>query len=117
MRSMSVPLFDFKHVGSATKLIKLKVPFSSDKFLDESGVGLIVFIFKSPAKSKLWYIFKAFRASLKFSQKTQISKNLEDNKWNKMHQVFLTILISMQKVSAFSVSNFGILFAIKPSLK
>ena len=53
MRSMSVPLFDFKHVGSATKLIKLKVPFSSDKFLDEYGVGLKVFIFKSPAKSKL----------------------------------------------------------------
>ena len=60
MRSMSVTLFDFKHVGSATKLIKLKVPFSSDKLLDESGVGLKVFIFKSPAKSKLSYIFKAF---------------------------------------------------------
>ena len=59
MKSIRVPLFDLKQVESVTKLVKLKVPFRSDKWLDESEVGLKVFIFKSPAKSKLSYLFKA----------------------------------------------------------
>ena len=59
MRSMRVPLFDLKQVESVTKLVKLKVSFSSDKWLDESEVGLKVFIFKSSAKSKLLYLFKS----------------------------------------------------------
>ena len=50
---MREPLFDLKQVESVTKLVKLKVSFRSDKWLDESEVGLQVFIFKSPAKSKL----------------------------------------------------------------
>ena len=64
-------LFDLKQVESVTKL--LKVSFRSDKWLDESEVGLKVFIFKSPATSKL-YLFKAYliyiKVSLKFPQKT-----------------------------------------------
>ena len=59
MRSMRVHLFDLKQVESATKLVKLKVSFRSDKWFDESEVGLKVFIYKSPAKSKLSYLFKA----------------------------------------------------------
>ena len=59
MRSMRKPLFDLKQVESVTKLIKLKVSFRSEKWLDESEVGLKVFIFKSPAKSNLSYSFKA----------------------------------------------------------
>ena len=41
MTSMRVPLFDLKQAGSVTKLVKLKVSLSSDKWLDESEVGLI----------------------------------------------------------------------------
>ena len=59
MRSMKVLLFDLEQVESLTKLMKLKVSFRSEKWLDESEVGLKVFIFKSPAKSKLSYLFKA----------------------------------------------------------
>ena len=56
---MRIPLFDLKQVKSTTKLVKLKVSFRSDKQLDESGVGLKVFISKSPVKCKLSYLFKA----------------------------------------------------------
>ena len=59
MRSIREPLFDLKQVESVTKLVKLKVSLRSDKWLDESEVGLQVFIFKSPAKCKLSYSFKA----------------------------------------------------------
>ena len=52
MRSLREPLFSLKQVESVTKLVKLKVKFRSDKWLDESEVGLKVFIFISPAKSK-----------------------------------------------------------------
>ena len=56
MRSTRVPLFDLKQDESVTKLIKLKVSVRSGKWLDEPEVGLKVFIFKSPAKSKLSYL-------------------------------------------------------------
>ena len=56
---LKVLLFDMKQVESLTKLMKLRVSFRSDKWLDESKVGLKVFIFESPAKSKLSYLFKA----------------------------------------------------------
>ena len=56
---LKVLLFDMKQVESLTKLMKLRVSFRSDKWLDESEVGLKVFIFESPAKSKLSYLFKA----------------------------------------------------------
>ena len=59
MRSTRVLLFDLKRVESVTKLVKLKVSFRSNRWLDESGVGLKVLIFKSPANSKLSYLFKA----------------------------------------------------------
>ena len=59
MRSMREPLFDLKQVESVTKLVKLKVSFRSAKWLDKSEVGLKVSIFKSLAKSKLSYSFKA----------------------------------------------------------
>ena len=59
MRSMRVPLFDLMQVEPVSNLDKLKVSFRSDKWLDEPEVGLKVFIFKSPAKSKLSYLFKA----------------------------------------------------------
>ena len=52
MRSLREPLFSLKQVESVTKLVKLKVKFRSDKWLDDSEVGLKVFIFISPAKSK-----------------------------------------------------------------
>ena len=59
MRSMRELLFDLKQVESVPKLIKLKASFRSDKWLDESELSLKLFIFKSPAKSKLSYSFKA----------------------------------------------------------
>ena len=59
MRSVREPLSDLKQVESVTKLVKLKRSFRSDKWLDESEVGVKVFIFKSPAKSKLSYSFEA----------------------------------------------------------
>ena len=65
MRSMRKPLFDLKQVEYVTKLVKLKVSFRSDKWLDEPEVGLKVFIFKSPVKSKLSYSFKALLRVLK----------------------------------------------------
>ena len=40
MRSVTVALFDLKQVESVTKLVKLKVLFRSDKWLNESEVGL-----------------------------------------------------------------------------
>ena len=58
MRSRRVPLFDLKQV-ELTKLVKLKVSFRSEKWLDDSEEGLKLFTFKSPAKSKLSYLFKA----------------------------------------------------------
>ena len=69
MRSVKVLLFDLKQVGSVTKLVKLKVSFSSDKWLDESEVDLKVFIFKSSAKSKLLYLFKALLRVTEISSK------------------------------------------------
>ena len=59
MRSMREPLLDLKQVASVTKLVRRKVSFRSEKCLAESEIGLKVFIFKSPAKSKLSYSFKA----------------------------------------------------------
>ena len=44
MRLMREPLFDLKQVESVTKLVKLKVSFWPDKWLDESELGLKVFI-------------------------------------------------------------------------
>ena len=72
MRSMRVPLFDLKQVESVTKFVKLKVSFRSDKWLDESEVGLKVFIFKSPAKSKLSYLFKALLRVTEISSKNSV---------------------------------------------
>ena len=69
MRSMRVPLFDLKQVESVTKLVKLKVSFRSGKWLDESEIGLKVFIFKSPAKSKLSYSFNALLRGTEISSK------------------------------------------------
>ena len=57
---MRVPLFDLKQDESITKLVKLKVLFRSDKWLDEPEVGLKVFIFKSPAKIKLSHLLKLY---------------------------------------------------------
>ena len=45
MTLMREPLFDLKQVESVTKLVKLKVSFWSDKWLDESELSLKVFIF------------------------------------------------------------------------
>ena len=84
MRSMRELVFDLKQVESVTKLVKLKVPFWSDKWLDESEVGLKVFIFKSPAKSKLLYSFKAL---------LRVIEILEDGK--QIHHFFLAIVISV----------------------
>ena len=39
---MRVPLFDLKQVESVTKLVKLKVSFTSDKLLDESENDTII---------------------------------------------------------------------------
>ena len=39
MKLTRVPLFDLKKVESVTKLVKLKVSFRSDKWLDESEVA------------------------------------------------------------------------------
>ena len=66
---MRVSLFDVKQLESVIKLVKLKVSFRSDKWLDESKVGLKIFIFKSPAKSKS-YIFKALLRVTEMSSKT-----------------------------------------------
>ena len=114
MRSVRVPLFDLKQVESITKLVKLKLSFSSGKWLDESEVGLKVFIFKSPAKSKL---FKALLRVTEISSKYSVFEKFGGQLANKIHHFFLAIVISMQIVSAFCVSNFGILFARKPSRK
>ena len=56
--SMGLSLFDLKQVECVTKLVKLKVSFRLDKWLDESEVGLKVFISKSSSKSKV-FIFIA----------------------------------------------------------
>ena len=117
MRSVRVPLFDLKQVESITKLVKLKLSFSSGKWLDESEVGLKVFIFKSPAKSKLLYLFKALLRVTEISSKYSVFEKFGGRLANKIHHFFLAIVISMQIVSAFCVSNFGILFARKPSRK
>ena len=69
MRSMRVSLFDLKQVESVSKLVKRKVSFRSDKWLDESKVGLKIFIFKSPPKCKLSYIFKALLRVTEISSK------------------------------------------------
>ena len=57
---MRAPLFDLKQVEFVTKLVKLKVSFRSDKWLDESAVGLKVFTFKSPAKIELSFLLKFY---------------------------------------------------------
>ena len=72
MGSIRVPLFDLKQVESETKLVKLKVSFRSDKRLDESEVSLKVFIFKSSAKSKLSYLFKALLRVTEISSKNSV---------------------------------------------
>ena len=77
---MREPVLDLKQVKSVTKLVKLKVSFRSDKWLDESEVGLKVFIFKSPTKSELSYLFKVLLRVTEFSQNTQFSRSLEDGK-------------------------------------
>ena len=100
MRLIRVPLFDLKQVESVTKLVKLEVSFRSDKCSDKSEVGLVVFIFTSPTKSKLSYLFKALLSVTEIS-----SRNFGGRQANKMHHFFLAIVISMQIVSAFSVSN------------
>ena len=76
---MGVCLLDLKQVEPVTKLVKLKVSFKSDKCLDESEVGLKVFIFESPAGSKL-YLFKALLSVTEISSETQFSRSLEDSK-------------------------------------
>ena len=69
---MRVSLFDLKQVESVTKLVKLKVSSRSDKWLDESEVGLKIFIFKFPAKIKLLYLFKAFIRITEISSKRSV---------------------------------------------
>ena len=69
MRSVRVPFFDLKQVQSVTKLVKLKVSFRSNKWLGESEVDLRVFIFESPAESKLSYLFKALLRVTEISSK------------------------------------------------
>ena len=72
---MREPIFDLEQVESVTKLVKLKVSFRSDKWLNESEVGLEVFIFKSPAGSKLSYSFKALlRVTEIFSKNSVFEK-------------------------------------------
>ena len=89
MRPMRPPLFDLKQVDSVTKLVRLKVSFKSDKWLDESEVGLKVFIFKSPAKSKLSYLLKMLlRVTETSLKKTQFSRSLEDGKQIKCTNFF-----------------------------
>ena len=66
---MRVPSFDLKQVEFVTELVKLKVSFRSDKLLDESELGLKLFIFKSSAKSKLSYLFKALLRVVEISSK------------------------------------------------
>ena len=117
MRSMKVSLFDLKQLEFVSKLVKLKVSFRSDKWLDEPEVGLKIFIFKSPAKSKLSYLFKAFLRVTEVSSKNTVFEKFGGRQVNKMHHFFLAIVILMEIVSAFSVSNFGILFPLKPSRK
>ena len=47
MRSMRVPLFDLKQVQSVTILVKLKVSFRSNKWLDESEVGRSKYLYSN----------------------------------------------------------------------
>ena len=75
MTSMRVSLFDLKQVESVTKLVKLKMSFRSDKWLDEFEVGLKVFIFRPPAKSQLSYLFKALLRVTEISSKNSVFKN------------------------------------------
>ena len=72
MRSIRVSLFDLKQVESVTKVVYLKVSLRSEKWLDESEVGLKVFIFKSPAKSKLSYLYKALLRVTEISSKNSV---------------------------------------------
>ena len=69
---MRVSLFDLKQVESVTKLVELKVSSRSDKWLDESEVGLKIFTFKFPAKIKLLYLFKAFIRITEISSKRSV---------------------------------------------
>ena len=80
MISVRVPLLDLKQVKSVTKLVKLKVSFTSDKLLDNSEVGLRVCIFKSPAKINLSYLFKTSLSATEVSSKPQFLRCLEDGK-------------------------------------
>ena len=72
MRSIRVSLFDLKQVESVTKVVYLKVSLRSEKWVDESEVGLKVFIFKSSAKSKLSYLYKALLRVTEISSKNSV---------------------------------------------
>ena len=70
----ALPLSDLKQVKPATKLVKLKVSSTSDEWLRESEVGLKVFLFKSSAKSKSPYSFKALLRVTQIPSKNSVSK-------------------------------------------
>ena len=72
---MRASLFALKQVESVIKLVKLKLLFRSDKCLDESEVGFKVFIFKSPAMSKLLYLFKALLRATEICSKNSVFGN------------------------------------------
>ena len=74
-----------------TKLVQLEVSFRSEKWLDQRQVGLNVFIFKSPAESKLSYLFKALLGVTKISSKNLVFEAIWDGK---MYHFFLAIVIS-----------------------
>ena len=59
IRPIRVPLFDLKQVESVIQLVKLKGSIRIDDCLHESEVGFKLFMFKSPAKIKFSYLFKA----------------------------------------------------------
>ena len=64
-----VPLFDLKQVESVIQLVKLKGSIRIDDCLDESEVGFKLFMFKSPAKIKFSYLFKALLNVTEISSK------------------------------------------------
>ena len=70
----ALPLSDLKQVKPVTKLVKLKVSSRSDEWLRESEVGLKVFLFKSSAKSKLPYSFKALLRVTQIPSKNSVSE-------------------------------------------
>ena len=76
---------------AVTKLVQLKVSFRSDKWLDQREVGLNVFIFKSPAESKLSYLFKALLSVTEIFSRNLVFEAIGDGK---MYHFFLAIVIS-----------------------